>query len=141
MLSTEHLSQINLRIREFQSNLTARYGVKITLGISSVSFNEASPTIGNKTDLIMDTVAQHFEISLKEMKSKSRQRIFIDARSLAIYFIKEQSLGLTLSEIGRLFNIDHCTVVHAYKKSKTLIEVDAEFRGHKDAIWQLLNKA
>ena len=141
MLSTEQINQINFRLRKFQSDIASKFGVKLTLGIMSISYNEYSPTVGNKTELIMQTVAAYFKISLEEMMAKCRKRTIIDARSLAIYFIKEQLTGLTYSEIGRMFNADHATIYHAYTKCLNLFQTNNQFRTYRDELIEILKEA
>jgi len=61
-------------------------------------------------------VARHFDLSLSELKGKSRQQKIAEARGLAMYLARDLT-DLTLAEIGKLFgNRDHSTVLHACRK-------------------------
>ncbi|MEX2174498.1 MAG: helix-turn-helix domain-containing protein [Pirellulaceae bacterium] len=63
-------------------------------------------------------VARHFEITVTELKGKSRQRRIAEARGLAMTLCRELT-GASYAQIGRHFgNRDHTTVLHACKKVK-----------------------
>lgn len=57
-------------------------------------------------------------VSYSVMASKSRERNYVIARQYAIYQVYQQlhNLGYTLTEIGKLFNRDHSTVLHSVKQ-------------------------
>ena len=54
-------------------------------------------------------------ITLAEMKSESRKRRFAQPRQAAMVEIRRQ-LGYSYPQIGRMFNKDHTTVLHACRK-------------------------
>jgi chromosomal replication initiator protein len=65
---------------------------------------------------IAATVAKHARLPQKELKSSSRKRSVVLARSIAIYLARELS-GATYHQIGRAFGgRDHSTVMHSFRK-------------------------
>lgn len=60
--------------------------------------------------------AESFNLSIKDLKSRSRSKIIVSARQTAMYFLKKY-LELSLVDIGRCFGgKDHATVINALKK-------------------------
>ena len=57
-------------------------------------------------------------ISYKGMQIKNQ---FTDAKYYAMYLLKKEDAG-TLSFIGDLFGVQHCTVIHGIKTITNLIE-------------------
>jgi len=92
------------------------YWVAPAVEIKSKSANE-----------VLNNVCQHFEISLRQLKSKYRQRKLVDARSIVGYVLTKNS-DLTLTEIGNLLNRTHCNIVHYNKKVSGFIEVDRDYK-------------
>lgn len=70
------------------------------------------------TDMILDTVAEHFHITKADILSKSRKKDIAIPRQIAMYLIREE-LKLTFPNIGELLGgKDHSTVMHAWNKVK-----------------------
>nr|WP_044237924.1 chromosomal replication initiator protein DnaA [Flexithrix dorotheae] len=66
-------------------------------------------------DYIQQIVADYFNISVDELKSKTRKKDIATARQIAMYF-SQQYTNLPLKSIGDQFGgRDHSTVVHAGK--------------------------
>jgi len=69
-------------------------------------------------DLIQKTVAQHFDIRLSDMKTKTRTRSVSYPRQIAMYLAKKLTEH-SLSEIGDFFGgKDHTTILYACNKIK-----------------------
>jgi chromosomal replication initiation ATPase DnaA len=78
-------------------------------------------------EFIQQIVAEYFDISVEELKSKTRKKDIANARQIAMYF-SQQYTKLPLKSIGDSFGgRDHSTVVHA---SKTV-----EKRSHSDTVY------
>lgn len=75
-------------------------------------------------DEIQKKVAEHFNISVKEMQSSRRARTVARPRQIAMYLAK-QLTSRSLPEIGRKFDRDHTTVMHAVRKVEELAMEDA----------------
>lgn len=66
--------------------------------------------------LIMQEVAQYFDVSLDELCGKNRSKALVMPRQIGMYLCRELT-DLSLPRIGNSFGgRDHTTVMHAYKK-------------------------
>lgn len=69
-------------------------------------------------------VARHFDLTLSELKGKSRQQHIADARALAM-FVARRLTGSSYARIGRFFGgRDHSTVLHACQKTERRLASD-----------------
>lgn len=85
----------------------------------------ASPKQSNVTvDLIQRTVADYFNLSTQELKSKKRTRVVAFPRQLAMYITREVTEYST-TEIGLEFGgRDHTTVMHACQRIEARMRTD-----------------
>ena len=88
-------------------------------------------------DEIQKKVAEHFNISVKEMQSSRRARTVARPRQIAMYLAK-QLTSRSLPEIGRKFDRDHTTVMHAVRKVEELILEDSSLAENVDALRRAL---
>lgn len=66
--------------------------------------------------LVLTTVAKYFDVSIEDMRSKSRTRTLTNARQVAMYLLRELT-EMSLPRIGHdLGGRDHTTVMHAVRK-------------------------
>ncbi len=89
---------------------------------------------GNRSQVTPETVlkavAQHFELSVEELKGPCRRQDIVLARHMAIYIIR-QHLGESWKRIAqRLGNRDHTSIIHGYRKMEKLLELDYEVSAH-----------
>ncbi|HEX5435665.1 MAG TPA: chromosomal replication initiator protein DnaA [Gemmatimonadaceae bacterium] len=78
-------------------------------------------------DLVQETVAQEWGVSIDALRSKSRTKQIATARQVAMYLIRELLLT-QLVEIGILFGgRDHSTVIHSLDKVANLRQHDPAF--------------
>ena len=89
-------------------------------------------------DEIQKKVAEYFNISVKEMQSSRRARTVARPRQVAMYLAK-QLTSRSLPEIGRKFDRDHTTVMHAVRKVEELIVEDASLAESVDALRRALD--
>jgi len=75
---------------------------------------------------IKQVVCQHFKVSLDDLNSKKKNNSIAWPRQIAMYLATELT-SLSLPEIGREFNRDHTTVIHAKEKVKNEIETNTFF--------------
>ncbi|WP_456433308.1 chromosomal replication initiator protein DnaA [Thermosulfuriphilus sp.] len=72
--------------------------------------------VGDRRDVtkerIIELVCRYFQVSREELKSPSRRRRISYPRQMAMYLCRKFT-GETFEAIGRMFNRDHATVVHA----------------------------
>lgn len=129
----EFLAQkITANVRELEGSLKRiaahsqlLSGREITLDMTQDVLKDMLRSIDRKTtiDEIQKKVAEHFNISVKELQSSRRARTVARPRQIAMYLAK-QLTSRSLPEIGRKFDRDHTTVMHAVRKVEELIVED-----------------
>lgn len=129
----EFLAQkITANVRELEGSLKRiaahsqlLSGKEITLDMTQDVLKDMLRSIDRKTtiDEIQKKVAEHFNISVKELQSSRRARTVARPRQVAMYLAK-QLTSRSLPEIGRKFDRDHTTVMHAVRKIEELIIED-----------------
>lgn len=67
------------------------------------------------------------DISQNEFYSKSRLRKIVDARTMAFYFLRNV-LDYKYMELGRIFDKNHATIIHAVKKHDNMMEWDIRYK-------------
>ncbi|MGD1890304.1 MAG: chromosomal replication initiator protein DnaA [Cyclobacteriaceae bacterium] len=78
-------------------------------------------------DHIIKTVSRHFNVSLPDLKSKSRKKEVVVPRQIAMYFAKEYTQH-SLKAIGYHFGgRDHATVIHACRSVQEMVKVNGKF--------------
>ena len=86
---------------------------------------------------ILGQTAAYFEVSLEELRSKSRNRTLVTARQIAMYLLRELT-DMSLPKIGQeLGGRDHTTVMHAERKIRKLM---AERRNIFNQVTELTNR-
>ncbi len=90
--------------------------------------------ITNNIAKIQKAVAEYFDLTVENLKSKKRTANINNARQIAMYICK-MTTEETIERIGLEFNRDHATVIHAcdkideeYKKSDELREQIKEIK-------------
>ncbi len=79
-------------------------------------------------DHILKTVAVELNVKSSEIKSKSRARVIVYARRIAIYLTRELT-PLSMPQIAKYFGMkDHTAVSHTMKKINSLFENDEDFK-------------
>ena len=79
-------------------------------------------------ELVMQAVANSFQLTLSDLRSRKRDRLTSLARHVAMYLIK-QTNNCSLAQIGLEFgNRDHATVIHACQKIANDINNDSHLR-------------
>lgn len=79
--------------------------------------SSAAPELTSRA--ISELVSDQFKLSLEELRSKSRKRAIAFPRQVAMYLCRKHTEE-TLAEIGKVFNRDHSTVMHAVKVVSTM---------------------
>jgi len=73
--------------------------------------------------MINEVIAKHFQITLEEMLQKSNESKYVKARQIAMFFYREMT-NKSLSEIGKIFNKHHATVLDGVNKVKGYIQFE-----------------
>lgn len=122
------LAQSSLANREVDLNL-AKQIVK--------SFNN-NVTKDLSIAFIQKTVGDYYTISEEQLKGKSRKREIVQARQVAMYFVK-QFTDFSLKHIGQQFgNRDHSTVIHSCQVVSDIMDTDPEFQNNIAEVRRLI---
>ncbi|MFH1621772.1 MAG: chromosomal replication initiator protein DnaA [Candidatus Omnitrophota bacterium] len=79
-------------------------------------------------ETILKKVANNYQLSTGDLKTKRRNKNIVEARQVAMYITRELT-NLSLPEIGLNFGgKDHTTVLHSYNKIKEKINKDQRFK-------------
>lgn len=112
---------------------------EITLDMTQDILKDMLRSFDKRTtiDEIQKKVAEHFNISVKEMQSSRRARTVARPRQIAMYLAK-QLTSRSLPEIGRKFDRDHTTVMHAVRKVEELIMEDVSLAENVETLRRVL---
>ena len=85
-------------------------------------------------DEILDTVCNHFSVTLSAVNSKSRKHDLVIARQVTMYLAQKYT-KMPASRIGRLVgNRDHSTVFHSCAQVENRLKVDSSFKEEVNSI-------
>lgn len=84
-------------------------------------------------DQIIKIVCQVMDVHIDTLPMKTRKREIVTCRQMTYLFLSLY-FGYSLTYLGRLFNQDHATVVHAKKNILDLIESSKEIRSYYEQI-------
>lgn len=112
-----------IKLTAFSSMTNQVLTVEKAAAILEDSFSDKKQ--GNiKLDIILKVVAEYFDISVPDIRSKKRQQKISTARHYCMYLAKEMT-DMSTSEIGdEIGNRDHTTVIHSCQKIEELIISD-----------------
>lgn len=128
--------QVDTNIRELEGvliSLLAHSTItkkKIDIDLAKSVINKIVKNTKREIDIkyIQDVVSKYFNISIEEMKDKSRKKEIVIARQVAMYFSKDFTNN-SLKSIGFHFGgRDHSTVIHAVQSVNDMIDTDSIFR-------------
>ena len=78
-------------------------------------------------DDIVETVCNHYNVTVTAVNSKSRKRDYVVARQVTMYLAQKYT-KMPASRIGKLVgNRDHSTVIHSCSKVEERLKMDATF--------------
>ena len=123
---TSNIRELEGALRRIIAHTQLLPGKEITLENTQDVLKDMLRSYDRRTtiDEIQKKVAEHFNISVKEMQSSRRARTVARPRQIAMYLAKLLTLR-SLPEIGRKFDRDHTTVMHAVRKVEELIKEDS----------------
>ena len=76
-------------------------------------------------DIIQKVIADNYNISVTDLKSKKKDKKVVIPRQIAIYISRELT-EISYTELGKEFGgRDHSTIMHAYLKVNDLIKYDS----------------
>mgnify|MGYP000904845966 CR=1 FL=1 len=85
---------------------------------------------------VLQAVSSVTGIKREHIFGRRRLRRYSDARHMAM-FLTRQSTKMTVQRIGKLFDRDHSTVVHASNSVQSLIDISDNY---KDDFNQIVNE-
>jgi chromosomal replication initiator protein len=117
-----------IRLLAFASLMRKEISLELASEVLSTYF-EGNSTGPVRIADVMDVVANHFDFSVDQLKSKRRTQDLARARQVAMHLARELT-GASLNQIGRAFGgRDHSTVSHACNLVKRWAGEDPQFRG------------
>ena len=125
-------SQTN--VRELEGCLTTIIGyadlmqVPLTLEIAQKVLQDKFSQVTSSSvtiDTIQKVVADHYNISISDMKSRKRNKKVVVPRQIAIYLARELC-GYSYPELGNEFGgKDHTSIMHSYNKVASELKTDS----------------
>ncbi len=126
---------IQTNVRELEGSLfrlvayCSMHSVVPTISIAKELLSDILVSTQDKSvnvNVIKKIVGKHFNIKMEDFNSKRKTQSVAWPRQIAMFLTTELT-DLSLPEIGREFNRDHSTVVHARDVVKEKIETDPFF--------------
>ena len=127
---------VETNIRDLEAALNKILGYsefmdnKITVEIARQQLKDIYmlPNVGNiSIENIQKVIADNYQISVQELRNKSRAQKYVIPRHIALYISKELT-EYTFTELGNEFGgKDHSTVMHACDNIKDKIKTDSSF--------------
>tara|TARA_R110000824_G_scaffold49716_3_gene139451 strand:- start:333 stop:773 length:441 start_codon:yes stop_codon:yes gene_type:complete len=77
------------------------------------------------------------ELTLEQLKSKSRKRKYVEKRMVLSYILRVE-LGMTYQAIGDYLGLNHATILHHCRKCKGFLDVYPHFRRIHEDFMQIL---
>lgn len=102
------------RIRIMLHEITGEWSKKIGIAMPATTRGK-----------IIERVAQKHGVTLDEMKSTKRHRHLVRARQEAYYLLYNEG-KLSYPSVGRIFERDHTTVIHGYRRHEALLKEEAK---------------
>lgn len=88
----------------------------------------AVKSVGNiSIDKIMEIVALYYDLTVLDIRGKKRTLSIALARQIAMY-LSTQYTRYSTTQIGKYFNKEHATIIHAAKKIKKSMEEDKKLK-------------
>ena len=128
---------VQTNVRDLERSLTKIIGYaeyqpdhKVTIEIARKELKDTFSQPSNgfiNIETIQKVVADHYNISLSDIKSKKRNKKFVIPRQIAIY-IARNLLEYSYPELGNEFGgRDHTTMMHSYEKMEEQLRTDSSF--------------
>lgn len=103
-------------------------GKRVDLELVRTHLLGQHPQVSVNSADIAKCVARHFQVTLADLRAKSRQPGLVLPRQCAMYLMRELT-NASLKAIGQFFGgRDHTTVMHACHKVETLLPEQADLR-------------
>jgi len=133
---------VDTNVRELEGVLISLIA-HATLNKTDINLELAKQTLKNIVhdiesevgiDYIQKSVGEYFQISVEDLKDKTRKKEIVIARQVAMYLCKEYT-NHSLKSIGYHFGgRDHSTVIHAVQSVSDMMDIDAKFAHSMDEL-------
>ena len=111
------------RLRAEPANVSPAIAELVRCTLASLTRIRTEERLAN----VSGHVARAFRLPLEELQSRSREQRITFARQLAMFVCREIT-GAPFGLIGRHFNRDHSTVVHAHRLIERRLAREPRFR-------------
>jgi chromosomal replication initiator protein len=125
-------SSYTSNIRELEGALiraiayTSISGLPMTVEHLTAVLNPPTEQMEASPQVVMSTVAEHFNVSIEDLKGASRRREISQARQMGMYLMRQHT-DLSLPKIGDEFGgKDHTTVLYSCTKVESLLKRDLD---------------
>lgn len=78
-------------------------------------------------ETIQEQVCRYYQVSLDDLRSRSRRKAIVHPRNVAIYLTRKFT-DLSLESIGKLFDRNHSTVLYSLNTTETKIKRDTTLK-------------
>ncbi len=94
---------------------------------------EEEERINSLQEGILKVVSKYYGLTQKELQSKTRRADIVLARHVSMYLARKM-IGLSFPSLGRIFSLDHTTVLHGCRKVEAKLKETQEFQRQIAAI-------
>ena len=126
-------SSIETNVRDLEAALNRIFGYQELTG-QNLSLESAKNQLNDllknsqpeniSLDTIQRVIADNYNISVADLKSKRKDKKFVIPRQISIYIARELT-ELSYTELGNEYGgKDHTTIMHSYEKVSDLIKTD-----------------
>ena len=135
-------SHVRGNVRELEGCLLRLVALTALTGRRDPTIEMAEEVLGEfvkaeslaiEPERIVNSVAEHYGITREQLRGKRRTNAVALPRQVAM-FLMRRTTTLSLAEIGRHFNRDHTTVIHACDKIERLCGSDRGVRASVEAL-------
>lgn len=126
---------VDTNVRELEGVLISLIA-HATLNKTDINLELAKQTLKNIVhdiesevgiDYIQKSVGEYFQVSVEDLKAKTRKKEIVIARQVSMYLCKEYT-NHSLKSIGYHFGgRDHSTVIHAVQSVSDMMDLDSKF--------------
>lgn len=99
---------------------------------------EQEKIIGDEIEQIVAVVAKIHKLTVEEIKAHTRKSNVAIPRQIAIYLLRD-IVSLSFPSIGKIFGLDHTTVMYAFTKIGEMVQKDDKFKDRITSIKTALN--
>ena len=95
----------------------------MNITVRTITTEVASPQPISMYDQIINLVCKGERVTFEQINVDCRDKDLVYTRQLIMYFANQKEVG-SLAQIGRKFNRDHATVIHAVKTIQNYLDTD-----------------